>query len=355
MVIYLDANAYIEAKYNFNNFHIRRLVKLIEESKVQLLVSKVTIYEVYDHIKKDVTEEVNAYKTVIRDKMPIVVKEGVLNLKEINVAEVVDGAQSKIRQFFDSTKVTKIPLDPMNMEQLIDDWYFKKPPFETTKPNEFKDAIMINAIRIYQKSLDESVIIISADKGVRKAFDGDSNFMTFAHLSEFLEFYFEQFKELDAGVFVAKEILEGSLDEAMKIYADDVEVYFTEYAEWDIEDKEVNNVKYEVKYISQEDNEIYVAAEATAEVTVEVMYRDEENSCYDKEDNIYYFERYILAKEKHIFDFEVGLNLDIEISNQSEFTLNKIELDKSYHKTFVELDDDTRIDSEIIRDSLNDY
>lgn len=80
-------------------------MKLIEESQVQLLVSKVTIYEVYDHIKKDVTKEVNDYKAVIREKMPIVVKEGVLNLKEINVDEVVDGAQSNIRQFFDSAKV----------------------------------------------------------------------------------------------------------------------------------------------------------------------------------------------------------------------------------------------------------
>lgn len=242
----------------------------------------------------------------------------------------------------------------MNMEQLIDDWYFKNPPFEAAKTNEFKDAIMINAIRNYQKSLDERVIIISADKGVRKSFDGDSNFMTFAHLSEFLEFYFEQLKKLDAEAFVEKEILEGSLNETIKTYADDIEVYFTEYAEWDIEDKEVNNVKYEVKYISQENNEICVAVEATAEVTVEVMYRDEENSYYDKEDDIYYFERYILAKEKHEIDFEIGLILDIGVSNNSEFTLDMIEVDKNDCKKSIELDDDTRIDSEIIRDSLND-
>ena len=159
MVVYLDANAYIEAKYDFNNFHMSRLVKLIDEGDIQLLVSKVTTYEVYDHIKKDVTEEINAYKKVIREKMPIVKREGSLKLNEINIVEVVAGVQSKAERFFNSTRVIQIPLDPMNAEQLIEDWYSMKPPFETKKPNEFKDAIMINAIRNYQKSLNDIVII----------------------------------------------------------------------------------------------------------------------------------------------------------------------------------------------------
>ena len=84
------------------------------------------------------------------------------------------------------------------------------------------------------------------------------------------------------------------------------------------------------------------------------MYRDEENSYYDKEDNMYYFERYILAKEKHEIDFEVGLILEMGISTVSEITLDKIELDESYYKLSVELDENTRIDNEIIRDSLED-
>ena len=354
MVVYLDANAYIEAKYDFNNFHMSRLVKLIDEGDIQLLVSKVTTYEVYDHIKKDVTEEINAYKKVIREKMPIVKREGSLKLNEINIVEVVAGVQSKAERFFNSTRVIQIPLDPMNAEQLIEDWYSMKPPFETKKPNEFKDAIMINAIRNYQKSLNDIVIIISADKGVQKVFDGDANFVNFEHLDEFLNFYIEQIKARDAKAFVEDENVKDSLDEAIKAYANSIDVYFTEYAEWDIEDKEVNDIKYEVKYISQEETKIYVAVEANAEVTVEVMYRDEENSYYDKEDNMYYFERYILAKEKHEIDFEVGLILEMGISTVSEITLDKIELDESYYKLSVELDENTRIDNEIIRDSLED-
>ena len=158
----------------------------------------------------------------------------------------------------------------------------------------------------------------------------------------------------DAKAFVEDENVKDSLDEAIKAYANSIDVYFTEYAEWDIEDKEVNDIKYEVKYISQEETKIYVAVEANAEVTVEVMYRDEENSYYDKEDNMYYFERYILAKEKHEIDFEVGLILEMGISTVSEITLDKIELDESYYKLSVELDENTRIDNEIIRDSLED-
>lgn len=355
MIVYLDANIYIGVKYNFNGFHMGRLVKLIEDGKVQLLVSKVTTGEVYAHIKEDITNEVNAYKRVIRKEMPIISKEDSFELNEINVDEAVEIVQNKARNFFSLTGVTTIPLNPLDVEKLMDDCFSMTPPFEPKKPNEFKDAIMINAIRNYQKSLDESVIIISTDKGVRKSFDGDDNFITFEKLSDFLEFYFEQFKELDAGAFVAKEMVEGQLGEAIKAYTNDVEVYFTEYAEWDIEDKVVNNIHYGIEYISQEEDKIYVAVKTNAEISVEIMYRDEDNSYYDKEENRYLFERYLRVKEKHEIDFEVGLILNMRVSNNSEIILDRIALDKSYYKASIELDEDTRIDSEIIYDSLNEY
>lgn len=42
-------------------------------------------------------------------------------------------------------------LQEIDMEEIMQDYFEKKAPFETQKPNEFKDAIMIKALKNYQK------------------------------------------------------------------------------------------------------------------------------------------------------------------------------------------------------------
>lgn len=52
----------------------------------------------------------------------------------------------------------------------MEDYYHMNPPFEPKKPKEFKDAIMIKALKNYQKYIGEEIHILSDDEGFRTSF-----------------------------------------------------------------------------------------------------------------------------------------------------------------------------------------
>ena len=54
----------------------------------------------------------------------------------------------------------------------MEDYFSKKPPFEDQKPYEFKDAIIIYAIKhYYHDNNNEPIIVVSNDISFLAAFD----------------------------------------------------------------------------------------------------------------------------------------------------------------------------------------
>lgn len=354
MVVYLDANAYIGAKYNFDILYMSHLKKLIEEKKIQLLISELTVGEVNKHIKEDVAKEANFYNKSIKKEVPILFQEGNFDLKFIDVDEAINVVLNKANEFFNLDGVSKIPLNPLDADELMKDYFDKLPPFENQKPDEFKDAIMINAIKNYQKTQDERICIVSNDKGVQKAFDGNCSFMVFNYLSNFLKFCSIKFEEPKVERIITEEIKKCEFEKALTQYIYDIELYLDDYSDYEVDYREILNYEYKLDYISTEKDRVQAVISATVEEHIDIQYRDEESSYYDKEEGKYLFERYLCVNEKHKYDVEIVWDFYIKVDKNDEFILENFELDKSCHNAFVELDDDTRIDKEIIYDSFND-
>lgn len=353
MIVYLDTNAYISAKYIFESGNFGTLKNLVATGKIAVLYTSATIGEVKQHIKDDISAAVIKYNRILRNDMPVLNGDQSYNLKNLNENQVVDSVIDKLNQFIGLDGVEQISLNPLDAEKLLDDYFNQIPPFDSKKTNEFKDAIMINAIKQFQSVNQKMICIVSNDQGFRKAFE-DNNFITFEFLSGFLKLYSKSESRLACiSEFLSDRIIEGDFDDVIKDYLLDFDIDRDYYAEWNYESSEIDEICSELLYIEEIEGR-YVANITTGiEMSIDITYRDEDTSYYDKEENAYLIENFIHAIEKHRVTISVAVVCDIEIIEE-ELCLNDFNVVEDKRINYINLDENTMIESQQLENTLHE-
>ena len=161
MIVFLDTNVFIAAKYRFASKYFGSLRSLISNGDIQVIYTSATRGEVEHHIREDIKAEVEQYNRMLRKDLPLLTSFSKDTLSEVSVEDLSQAIIAGLNDFLSLAGVNQIPLNPLDAEQLMADYFQGKPPFESKKPYEFKDAIMINAVKSYQKSINEHIVIVS--------------------------------------------------------------------------------------------------------------------------------------------------------------------------------------------------
>ena len=187
MLVYFDTNIYIGAKYHFNSGKFKAVKNLIRTGKIELLYTSATLGEIEKNLAQDVANEVAVYNKCVKKNIPIIAQEN-FNLSLLDVEIVSSEMKKRVHDFFHQEGITEIPLSNIEASELMK-WYFKKEPsFEDQKPYEFKDAIMIHAIKQFSEATNNQIIIVSADKGFLAAFRNSEDIICVNDLVAFLKY-----------------------------------------------------------------------------------------------------------------------------------------------------------------------
>lgn len=352
MIVYLDSNVYIGANYIFDSGNLGTLKNLVLLGKIAVLHTSATIGEVTQHIKDDISAAVKKYNRVLRKDMPVLNGDSVYKLNHLDENQVVNSVIAKLNEFIGG--VEQISLNPLDAEKLIDDYFNQNPPFESKKPNEFKDAIMINAIKQFQLSSQQQICIVSNDEGFRKAFADDSNFIVFNFLSGFLKHYNQCEEELAyISEFISEKIYDSYFDETIKEYLLDFDIDRGYYGEWHCDSVEIDEICFELLYIEELDGKYVANISTDVEISIDITYRDENTSYYDREEDAYLIENFIHAIEKHRVTISIAMVCYIE-NIEEELHLNDFYVAEDKRLKYINLDEDTMFDSEEIENNLHE-
>lgn len=361
MVVYLDTNVYIAAEYKFDSGKMAILRDLVNSDKVTVLYTNATEGEVIKHIEKDVKENVTQYNHAVRKNLSALNEDKICEIQELKSETIVIDVIDKFNKFLKLKNVKEISLNPLDAEKLFEDYFAVNPPFEIKKPYEFKDAIMINAVKNYKKKIDEPICIVSSDKGFRSAFSKDNNYVVFEFLGEFLKYYSEKFEEEKIRRSIENAIKYGNFEEEFKKYFYACDIWIDCYEQWDIEDVEILDIVSELLYVERKEEKIYAIISNEVEILIDIEYRDEENSYYDREEKIYLIENFVYAKEKHKVRHDIRICCNITNDDKQKYVLENFEITDDYKKySNINLDEDTLISKEIINkiddsDSVYEY
>lgn len=349
MVAYLDTNVYIGAKYQFSVDKFATLQKLIEDGDIIVLVTNATIGEVEQHIATDIKAGVSQYNRVLRKEIPVITTMEALEVSAINEAEALTAVKDGFSQFLALEGVRRIALNPLDVEQLMTDYFQGNPPFETKKPYEFKDAIVINAIKRYRREMCEPIVVVSSDDGFRRAFEDSSSFITVKYLGDLIRLCQEQKEEYThIEECITAAIENDEFEDAIRDHFSSFDIDRGYYSEWECDEFEIDELETALAYIEHTDERSFAHINVVIYISAEITHRDEDASYFDREEQRYLVENFVTWREKHRLELETTIKCIAAKDSLGDYTVTKFEVADERKFRTLDLDEGTMQDWDVL-------
>jgi hypothetical protein len=360
-IVFLDSNIYDAANYSFGNPQFSKLSELIYQDHVTLLINSVVEGEVKKHIKERIKKAANEFNKLVSSREFASFRyeeEYADKIAKLEPNEMYTIPQKRFDEYLESCKAVSIPVNGINIEQVINDYVEGKYPFEASKPAEFKDAIIIQSLLEYQKlNNEQKIYIVTNDKGFRAALNNKENH-TCKDINEFLELVTESIDDLVGKLnsYLINEEMISEIEAEIRSSINDT-TYSMDlpYDEFDVID--IENIKFDVAFIDIiSSSEAKVIIDAEADIKIWFSYTDEDKSYFDKEDWEYLWKVEVEKEEVHRIAFELTLNIDIE-KFSDDIAHEDLEVIVEGHEdgpSRIDLNEATFVSGEVVSDNYRD-
>lgn len=341
MIAYLDTNVYISAEYKFSSGKFATLSSLIADGDIKVIYSSATQGEVEQHIIEDISAAVTKYNRLLRKELSPIIGTADFELNKIDEDAAIAAVKGSFVDFLSLDGVTKIELNPLDAERLMQAYFSSKAPFETKKPHEFKDAIMINAVKQYQKKALEQIVVVSDDAGFRKAFEGDNRFITVKYLGDLIKMCNQQkaeYANIEACIIGAVE--NDDFYDHIHDHFSNFDVDRAYYGEWECNEMQIDSIEAELAYVEFVDSRCLAHIDVVLWVLAEITHRDEDTSYFDREEQRYLIENYVTWRETHRIETSVIIDCTVDKEDDKYVVLDSVIVDDRKFRT-LDLDEST--------------
>lgn len=327
--VFIDTEFFVKANLDFHSRTIESFQDLCGESELNHLTTTIVVKEVKrkitDHIK-EALKGVNNFRrkaAVLKEYQ----EESIRGLfLEIDEADLIAKALSAFDDFIDASNATTIDMAKVDGNEVIEMFFNQQSPFSAKKPNEFRDAFSLLAIRSGLKG-QEKVYVVSADPDHKAFCDENENFVNVDTLSDLLDIYNkhndQRSKFIEEFLFRKKEEIKSTIKEQLE-QADAYNSSTWEDAELDsFEVIEVGD--FEPKIIHLDDESCQITFDVSVKFLADVSGPDYVNGHYDKEDGVMYTFDTTSNQEEEELDFSVELDLSFE-ADVEEFINEEFQL-----------------------------
>lgn len=320
--VFLDTNIYEESNFSFGNGKFTKLKELAKSRRIILLYNEVVYGEIRQHIETNIKEAVGEYNSAIKNKgfAPFrSIGSWSEQLTLLDEKKLTECQWKAFDDYLEECEAIKIPTQNVNVDAILNNYFKRILPFENKKPNEFKDAISIEAVREYfeiikENGFAEELYVVAADKGVRKSFRNDSGIFAFDNLNKFINYVILHTEHL--ALAVSKRFNKELFD----VFIQDKIINEMNSAKFDAEDcydgftvEDIQYIEHKIGYINVIDtNIVEVMLEISTKICIDYLERDEKKSYYNEEEGSYILDAFTEYKEWHKVHFEAILVIDVE-------------------------------------------
>lgn len=297
-VIFLDTNVFgRKEKYDFEHTYRNNILTMIKRySNIDVMLPSIVVEELRKHIKESIDNDQNNIKSIYVKR----------KLSQEFYDEVLQENLQKLDEFIVRNNIKVLDCEKYLKISDVNKWYFnKEKPFETSKPKEFPDAMIISAIVNFLKEKKYSnVYIVSEDKGFIESIKSKVNCIIVHKLEtilkEFFDFSIYEYRLVEEFV-KNKEILKNvnCLEFESANIKDVIDIQIEDYKLKDCE----------IIYDQEEMESTVVKINYDAKVFGKISVFDPFESIYDEADEEYVYPIYKTTNELKFNNLEVYLEL----------------------------------------------
>ena len=183
LLVALDTEVFYKSRFNYDSTQWKTLITFVQEEKIRLLITSITIHEVRRHITEQaqfISQLVNHFVHGLlhkkfqpskdSPKITIPTNSGLLNkfkeqVKKLapNFEEINQELQNQFEAFFKKAKLEIIEIDGVLVNNVFESYFFCTPPFSEKKKNEFPDAFSLLAIQKAAEDKNKIICVVSGD------------------------------------------------------------------------------------------------------------------------------------------------------------------------------------------------
>lgn len=325
----IDTNIFEANQFNFGtDSTMSLLVKNVQNGKIKLVLSNIVIREVEKHICQRVDNICGKARKLRKEYLDILPEQ---YLTEIGMGLYVQipekepihqSAKEVFEKFLNDCNVERLDSCGINLEEILDNYFAVRPPFENgeKKRKEFPDAFIAEEIKKRFGS-DETVAIISQDKGFKNACNNSKNHIFFSSLGELYNALSKNEEEYTAALKLIKSNSDAIVQSIEKMIDDScVEVHGLSYDRDGIADgydydetfiEHCNLSGIRLHTIDDIDGGIITASLwIHGNIVVNCYFDDFDNAPWDSEEKEYVFVERIHILEKHNSRFACRIELN---------------------------------------------
>ncbi len=177
--VFIDTEVYNRNAINFSNETFLRLQSLVNEGKIELFSSSITINEIKANISDSICESKKAieeFQTKARYLRNTRAFRRNKIWKEQDYDKLVSDLNEQVDEFMDKTGTRLVNFDGINIQEIFSKYFANHPPFkEGKKKYEFPDAFVIASMKQMSRQINQQIFVISGDSDWQRACEGDGN------------------------------------------------------------------------------------------------------------------------------------------------------------------------------------
>ena len=362
----IDNNIFYENKYDLSdNGTLKVLIKHVKDGKVKVVLSNIVVREAKNNIKKQITYIINKSKGFKKElkkySSEFLIRcaslGGLFDIKkDKSIAEGISFFEKYLRDIEAEVMGNEL----IDLDVVIDNYFDIIPPFapEGPKRKEFPDAFIVNQIE-QRFGNDETVYIISKDKGFINACKNKSNHVILGSLGQLYDMINEEVDNHKNVVEIVNNsmtfindnlsdfILDNSNIEVIGMsYDNDGIVYGYDYTDFSV--YSIDDLKSSLHYIEDiTESSAIISLFCKAKIVADCYYKDYDNAPWDSEEKEFFFVDTITIREEHNAKFMCRIKFDVETK----------EIDSIYDFTIL-LNGDTRekrykVESELDQEDID--
>ena len=297
-IIILDTNVFgRKEKYDFEHTYRNNILAMLKRySNIEVCLPSIVVEELKKHIKESIDNDQNNIKsTYVKRKLSATFYD-----------EILKENLQKLDEFIEKNNIIVLDCEKYLDISDVNKWYFnKEKPFETSKPKEFPDAMIISAIVNFLKENKYSnVYIVSEDKGFNEAIKSKIDCIIVNKmetiLSEFFDFSTYEYRLVEDylkenNILKRKTLLEFESANINDVIDIEIDNYHLNSCEIIFDQENCESLVVKVNYNIILKGTIFVF--------------DPYESIYDKDDEEYIYPIYKSTEELSIKNIEVYLEL----------------------------------------------
>lgn len=157
---YIDTSCFEDENFEWEGRSISRLSTLIDAGEITLLMTDVTRYEINRRLGKALDKIESELRNVKSGIMKVLRRHSVNPISSSST--IKDELIKEFGEFVERRGFLHIPLT-RDVDTIVFQYFNGDPPFSKAKPNEFKDAIVIQSIREWATIQSQKVYFVASD------------------------------------------------------------------------------------------------------------------------------------------------------------------------------------------------